>query len=224
MRYLPNGNIEFLGRLDHQVKIRGFRIELGEIEAVLGKHPAIEEVIVLAREDNPGEKRLTAYMVVKNKPGPTHTELRAFLREKLPGYMIPSVFVPLDAFPLTANGKVDRGALPRIDGHRPELQAPYVEPQTEIERTIAAVWREVLNLEEVGIHDNFFELGGHSLSAFQAFSRLKSAFQLELPLRSIFEATTVADLAELVETVRWAARDAQTQPGFMSAGEEVIEI
>jgi amino acid adenylation domain-containing protein len=200
-RYLPDGNIEFLGRIDHQVKIRGFRIELGEIEAVLGQHPAVRETVVLAREDIPGDKRLVAYVVSDQKETTTISELRSFLKHKLPDYMAPSAFVFLDALPLTPNGKVDRRALPAPDQSRPELEPAFVAPRTSAEKTLVGIWAEVLRLEPVGIHDNFFELGGHSLLATQVMSRVRTAFQVELPLRTLFEKPTVAELAEVIEEV-----------------------
>ncbi|UCE20077.1 MAG: amino acid adenylation domain-containing protein [Gemmatimonadota bacterium] len=198
-RYLPDGNIEFLGRMDHQVKIRGFRIELGEIEAVLGQHPAVRGVVVLAREDAPGDKRLVAYIVADQEHRPTIRELRDFLKQKFPDYMAPSVFVTLDSLPLTPNDKVDRRALPVPDQKRPELEKAFVAPRTPLEKTVAGIWSDILGLEKIGVHDNFFELGGHSLLATQLVSRVRDVCQVELPLRSIFEATTIADQALVVE-------------------------
>ena len=194
-RYLADGNIEFLGRIDHQVKIRGFRVELGEIEIVLGRHPAVQETVVLAREDKRGDKRLTAYVVPEGRHSPTTGELRAFLKEKLPDYMVPSYFAMLDMFPLTPNGKVDRGSLPTPDTARPKIEEIFVAPRTPLQRAIAKTWAQVLGLERVGVHDNFFELGGHSLLATRIMSRLSEAFKIELPLRSLFEAPNVAELA-----------------------------
>ncbi|MEG4517839.1 MULTISPECIES: amino acid adenylation domain-containing protein [unclassified Microcoleus] len=194
-RYLPDGNIEFIGRIDGQVKIRGFRIELGEIEAVLGQHPDIAQAVVVAREDAPGEKRLVAYLVSEQKQAPTHKEIRNFLTSKLPEYMVPSAFVILKSLPLTSNGKVDRRSLPAPDEMRPELTRNFVAPRTNIEEVLAAIWAEVLKLEKVGIYDNFFELGGHSLLATQVISRVRQAFQVELPLHRLFESATVADFA-----------------------------
>jgi amino acid adenylation domain-containing protein len=195
-RYLPDGNIEFLGRTDHQVKIRGFRVEPGEIEIVLGQHIAVQQAVVVAREDvSGGNKRLVAYVVSAQEQSPTVSELRNFLKEKLPDYMVPSAFVMLDTLPLTPNGKIDRRALPAPDTARPELERTYVAPRTLIEQTLTEIWTEVLRIEQVGIYDNFFELGGHSLLATQVISRVREAFQAEIPLRSLFEAPTVADLA-----------------------------
>jgi len=194
-RYRPDGNIEFLGRIDHQVKIRGFRIELGEIEAVLMQYSAIREVVAVAREVMPGDKRIVAYVVPKAGLQPTTSELRRFLAAKLPEYMIPSLFVMLDSLPLTANGKVDRRALPAPDSARPELEDFYVAPRTPIEQKLADIWGELLGLEQVGINDNFFELGGNSLLATQVISRISKLLHVEIPLYSLFEFQTVAGLA-----------------------------
>ena len=194
-RYLSDGSIEFLGRIDNQVKIRGFRIELGEIEAILSQHLFVRETVVLAREDSPGDKRLVAYVVSNQDQVCTGSALRNFLKEKLPEYMVPSGFVFLDALPLTPNGKVDRKALPAPDQSRPELEQSVVAPRTPIEEIIAEIWAEVLKLGKVGIHDNFFDLGGHSLLATQIISRVRDAFQMDIPLRTLFEKPTVEELA-----------------------------
>jgi len=223
-RYLPDGNIEFLGRIDHQVKIRGFRIELGEIEAVLGQHPDVRETAVLAREDKPGDKRLVAYVVPRDVQVPAIIELRRFLKEKLPDYMVPSAFVPLDALPLTPNGKVDRRALPVPDMARPEQEEAYVAPRTPAQEVLAGIWAEVLKLEQVGIHDDFFDLGGHSLLATQVISRVRDTFQLRLSLRNFFDGPTVADLAEIIETVRWAAQGQQASLGVAVGDHEEGEL
>ena len=204
-RYLPDGNIEFLGRIDNQVKIRGFRIELGEIEAVLTQHPTIQQAVVVAREESPGDKRLVAYVVWNQDQACTANELRSFLKQKLPDYMIPSVFVFKDALPLTPNGKVDRKALPVPDPIRPELEEGFVAPRSPIEEIIAQIWAEVLKVEKIGIHDNFFNLGGHSLLATQAMSRVREKLQMDLPLRVLFEAPTVAALALRIEQHESAA-------------------
>ena len=196
VRWLPDGNIQFLGRIDQQVKVRGFRIELGEIEAVLREIPGIKDVIVMAREDVPGDKRLVAYVVAS--PQPTVQELRQKLGAELPDYMVPSAFVFLDAMPLTPNGKIDRKALPKPEMDRSMAQAEYVAPRDETEEKLCAIVAELLHLDKVGIHDNFFELGGHSLLATQFMSRLRNTFQIELPLITLFEKPTVAQLAEEV--------------------------
>ena len=202
--YLPDGNIEYLGRVDHQVKIRGFRIELGEIESVLSQHPSVLENVVMAREDASGDNRLVAYVITRNKASVTISALRDFLKEKLPDYMVPSQFVFLDSLPLTPNGKLDRAALPRPDQTRPELMVTFVAPRTSVEALLAELWAEVLNLERVGIYDNFFELGGHSLLATQIVSRVRTAFQMELPLRSLFENPTIEGFANTIQSATTA--------------------
>jgi amino acid adenylation domain-containing protein len=202
-RYLPDGNIEYLGRIDSQIKIRGFRIELGEIEATLAALPEVGEVVVLAREDIPGDpltgagKRLVAYLVMQaGQSLPDVAALRSKLRQSLPDYMIPAYFIVLSALPLTPNGKIDRRALPAPDMLRSEIG--YVAPRTSTEETLALIWANVLKLDKVGIHDNFFELGGHSLLATQVVSRIRQAFNTELSLRDFFQMPTVAELAETI--------------------------
>jgi aspartate racemase len=198
-RYLKDGNIEFLGRVDHQVKIRGFRIEPGEIEAALLRHPALNDAVVLARQDGAtSDKLLVAYVVV-NGEALTTTELRAHLLESLPNYMVPAAFVTLDALPLTPNGKVDRSALPAPEGS--DLANSYVAPRSSGEEVLAAIWCEVLGLERVGVHDNFFDLGGHSLVATQLVARLWDGLGINVTVRTVFEASTVAALAEVVEGI-----------------------
>jgi amino acid adenylation domain-containing protein len=199
-RRLPDGDIEYLGRIDHQVKIRGFRIELGEIESVLKQHPHVREVVVMYRADVQGEHRLVCYVVGDQSQTVTTSDLYDFSSSRLPDYMVPSAFVMLDGLPLTANGKVDRRALPAPSQTRPELQESFVAPRTLVEEILAGIWADILSLSQVGIHDNFFELGGHSLLATQVVSRLRHAFSTELPLRTLFESPTVAALAAHVET------------------------
>ena len=196
-RYLPDGNIEYLGRIDNQVKIRGFRIELGEIEAVIGQNEDVQSACVIAREDNPGDKRLVAYLVPQPEITLTIDEIRQFLKAKLPDYMVPNAFVILEALPLTPNGKIDRRALPA-----PDLQSKgeYIAPRNPIEEKIAQIWAEVLKLERVSIEDNFFELGGHSLLATQVISRCQEAFEIALPLRYLFESPTIAQLSAVILT------------------------
>ncbi|PLZ48403.1 non-ribosomal peptide synthetase [Fischerella thermalis] len=195
-RYRPDGNIEFLGRIDHQVKIRGFRIELGEIEAVLGQHPQVREVVVIATEDRLSERRLVAYVVPNQDHAPSIDELRDRLREKLPEYMVPSAFVMLDALPLTPNGKVDRRALPAPDSLRPELASTYQPPQSQIEQEIAKVWQTVLHLEKVGVNDNFFDLGGNSLLMVQVTNKLQAVFQRNLSVVAMFQHPTISSLTQ----------------------------
>jgi amino acid adenylation domain-containing protein len=198
-RYLLDGNIEFLGRLDHQVKIRGFRIELDEIETALSQYLQVQQVTVIAREDTPGDKRLVAYLAFDAEPNPSIINLRQFLRKKLPEYMMPDAFVYLDSLPLTPNGKIDRRALPEPDITQ-QLATSYVAPRTPTEEILANIWANVLGIEQVGIHDNFFEIGGHSLLAIQVNSRLREIFSLELPVHSLFEATTIEKLSQLLIT------------------------
>ena len=193
-RYLPDGNVEFVGRSDRQVKIRGFRIEPEEVEAVLSQHPSIQQSVVLVREDVPDDKRLAAYVIARGEQGVTASELRGFVKSKLPEYMVPAAFVYLDALPLTPNGKVDYDALPASDQSRTEERS-YVGPRTAVEKRLVDIWAEVLKLERVGIDENFFELGGHSLLATRVMSRVRDAFQLEIPLRTLFENPTLAGLA-----------------------------
>jgi acyl-coenzyme A synthetase/AMP-(fatty) acid ligase len=208
-RYLPDGTLEFLGRIDHQVKIRGFRIELGEIETVLKRHPAVRDVIVVAREDVPGDQRLVAYVVLDKERLVAVSDLQNHLVKHLPAYMIPSAFVLLEALPLNSNGKVDRRALPAPDVTRPELREAFVAPRTPIEEMVTGIWSQVLGIEQIGIHDDFFELGGHSLLVMQVTSRLRTILQVDVSLRSFFEAPTIAELSKIIEQVK--ASDAQLQ-------------
>jgi acyl carrier protein len=204
---LPDGSIEWRGRKDLQVKIRGHRIEPREVEATLAEHPAVRQVVVVARvEDGPGEeKRLVAYYVpTARRRAPTLSELRSFLNEKLPEYMIPAAFVVLDALPLTPNGKVDWQALAAPDPSSFRAENAYAAPRTPVEEALVGIFEEVLGLERVGAHDDFFELGGHSLLATQFVSRVREAFQVELPLRSLFEEPTIAGLAKKIEVAQEA--------------------
>jgi amino acid adenylation domain-containing protein len=219
-RYLSDGNIEFLGRSDDQVKIRGFRIELGEIEVALAAYPAVRQAVVLAREDVPGDKRLVAYIVPNSQESPPQKhsveaqlqaeqvfqqqyslahlvpQLRSYLKTRLPDYMVPSAFVVLEAFPVTPSGKVDRRALPAPARSRPELSTDLVLPQSDSEKLIAKVWREVLQLNVVGIHDHFFELGGYSLLLFQVRNQLVKSLETELSIVALFQYPTIYTLAE----------------------------
>ena len=198
-RYLPDGTIEMLGRIDTQVKIRGFRIEPGEIEYVLARHPGIREVAVAAREDNPGDKRLAAYLVPASESIPTVGDLRRFLAEQLPEYMLPSAFVVLEALPLTPSGKVDRRALPAPESTRPGLAEAYTAPRSPLEQNVAEIFASVLGLEKVGVDDNFFDLGGHSLLAITLFARIEQEFGRKLPLATLFQAPSVSGLAALLD-------------------------
>ncbi|MDF5706500.1 MAG: amino acid adenylation domain-containing protein [Nostoc sp. S4] len=197
-RYLPNGEIEYIGRIDHQVKIRGFRIELPEIEARLTQHPTIREAVVVVKEDVCGDKWLVAYIVCEHELVPILSELRSFLKQNLPDYMVPTAFVPMKSLPLTPNGKVDRQALPVSDNLRPQLEATYIKPQTDLEKAIATVWQKALKLEKIGIHDNFFELGGHSLLIVQVHNQLRQIFPANLSMLEMFRYPTISSLAEFL--------------------------
>jgi amino acid adenylation domain-containing protein len=211
-RWLPNGQVECLGRIDYQVKVRGFRIELGEIEANLLQYPGIKEAVVIVREDTPGEKILVGYFIPTSGQVEDSyaeiTELRQFLKSRLPDFMVPTRFMALDFMPLTPNGKVDRKALPKPDTAQ-QFAANYIAPTTELEKQIVEIWAQVFNLERIGIHDNFFELGGYSLLAIQIVSRLRKELQVEVLLPHLFEVPTVADLARRIEALRWAAQGTQ---------------
>ena len=194
-RRLPNGDLEYMGRIDQQVKIRGFRIELGEIESVLEKHAAVREAVVVLGNDASGEKRLVAYFVPQGGQSVTSTELFTFLKDRLPEYMVPAAFVALERMPLTSNGKIDRKMLPAPEFARPERQDEYVAPETPLEEEVASVWKEVLGLERVGASDNFFEIGGHSLLATRVIMLLRSRLGLNISLRLLFEYPTIAGMA-----------------------------
>ncbi|MEH2003485.1 MAG: amino acid adenylation domain-containing protein [Nostoc sp.] len=197
-RYLSDGNIEYLGRLDNQVKIRGFRIELGEIEALLAQHPTIQQNVVTARADNPQNQRLVAYIVPHPEQTPTTDELRHFLKQKLPEYMVPSAFVFLDALPLTPNGKIDRRALPAADSTRLDSENTYLAPRDELELQMTKIWEEVLGIQPIGVRDNFFELGGHSILAVKLFWQIEKTFSKNLPLAILFQSGTVEALAKII--------------------------
>jgi amino acid adenylation domain-containing protein len=222
--YLPDGNIEYLGRIDGQVKVRGFRIELGEVEAALSQCPAVRETAVIVREDTPGDKRLVAYIALNAAQDIITNELRVFLKQKLPEYMIPTIFVILDSLPLTPSGKVDRRFLPIPDASRRDLEENYVAPKTSIEQQIANIWSEILKLEKIGIHDNFFDLGGYSLLGTQLITRLRQLFSVELSLRFLFELPTVAELANRVENLQWIAQGIQNSPTSLTGNYEEGEI
>jgi amino acid adenylation domain-containing protein len=194
-RYRADGTIEFLGRVDQQVKLRGFRIELGEIESVLASHPAVAQAVVAVREDRPGDRYLAAYVRPIAAPAPPGSELRDFLRERLPDYMVPSTFTELEGLPLTPNGKVDRRRLPEPDGRREGSRGSLVAPRNALERTIAQVWRDVLRLDEVGVDDNFFDLGGHSLLLVRVQTRLRETLNREVPIVEMFQYPTIRTMA-----------------------------
>ena len=197
-RYLTDGSLEFLGRMDHQVKIRGYRVEPREIETMLEEHPAVRESLVVAREVHPGAQQLVAYIVQKKGLTSPINELRGFLRQKLPSYMLPSSYVIIDQMPLTKAGKLNRKALPAPVWDRGDLEAAYVAPRTPVEESLAQIWSELLNIERVGIQDNFFDLGGNSLLATQLISRVRKSFRVEIPLRALFEDPSVEGLAVTV--------------------------
>jgi thioesterase domain-containing protein/acyl carrier protein len=201
VRWLPDGTIEFLGRIDRQVKIRGFRIELEEIEVVLAQNPEVKETVVLAREDHNRERQLVAYVVAARQPVPVISELRRFLQQKLPDYMVPSAFVFLDALPLNPNGKVDRRALPAPDPSREPVRV-FTAPRDEVENRLVGIWETVLNVRPVGVHDNFFELGGHSLAAVRLITQIGKSFDKNLPVATIFQTPTIERLAGLLRENR----------------------
>jgi len=198
-RYLPDGNIEFLGRLDHQVKLRGYRIELGEIEAVLSQHPAVQEVVVMPREDVPDDKRLVAYVVPQREQNPTSSELRRLVQKRLPDYMVPSAFVLLEALPLNANGKIDRRSLPAPERVRTELDENYAAPILPIHQQLTQIWEELLDVRPIGIRDNFFDLGGHSLLAARLVSRIEQDWGKKIPLDILLDDATIERLAIVIE-------------------------
>jgi amino acid adenylation domain-containing protein len=225
-RYLPDGNIEFLGRLDDQVKIRGFRVELGEIETALGQHAAVRAAVVTtvpSLELGTGP-RLVAYLVCRDTATPSVSALREFLKAKLPDYMVPGNYVFLDVLPLTANGKVDRHALPAPDPTRANVENAFVAPRSAIEETVAKIWADVLELEQVGMHDDFLDLGGHSLLATQIISRVQEAYNVDLSLQSFFHAATVAQMGARVQRAQdnRAARSAPIiSPDYSSQSRRV---
>ncbi|MCK5056392.1 MAG: amino acid adenylation domain-containing protein, partial [Candidatus Aminicenantes bacterium] len=201
VRYMPDGLIEFFGRLDYQVKVRGFRIELGEIESVMALHEDVSEVVVVVREDHADDKRIAAYFVPAEGRSIDANEIRRYLSEKLPGYMVPSVFVEMEAFPLTPNGKINRKALPAPGISGQETGVEYIAPRTHTEETLVKIWCEILQVDKIGTRDNFFQLGGHSLLATQVISRVRDEFNTELSVRSIFEAPVLSEFAEIIEKI-----------------------
>lgn len=207
-RYRPDGTIDFLGRMDNQVKIRGFRIELGEIETVLGRHPAIKQAVVTAREDSPGNTRLVAYLISAGDPPPSVSDLRAGLKNVLPDYMIPSLFVFMQSYPLTPNGKIDRRSLPVPEFVRSDA-VPLVAPRTDIESRLIHIWEELLAVRPIGVTDNFFELGGYSLLAVRLFAQIEQQFHVNLPLATLFQGATIAYLADVIShgtvPVKWSS-------------------
>ncbi len=194
---LDDGFVIHLGRKDFMVKIRGYRVDLGEIERALLAHPQLIAAAVVAWDRDSEGKHLTAYVVARESNTPTVNQLRGFLSEKLADYMMPSAFMFLQSLPLT-NGKLDRTALPRPDRQRPNLDAPYAQPRGDVEVKLVRIWRAVLDVHPIGIHDNFFDLGGHSLAVSRVISRVIQTFQLELPIKALFDAPTVAEMATII--------------------------
>ncbi len=221
-RWLADGNLEFLGRIDHQVKIRGFRIELGEIEAALRKHPAVHEAVVIVRDDGAG-KALAAYVAAGEEAGIEAGELRDLLQERLPGHMVPAACVVLPALPRTPNGKVDRRALPAPDRSGGAASRPYTPPQTTTEQKLARIWAEVFRLDRVDVHADFFELGGHSLLAVKVLSRVQAELAVTIPLRQVFDHTTVATFAKVIERAAQEARG-MASPAIGRASRQVRRI
>ena len=230
-RYLSDGTIEYAGRVDDQVKVRGYRIELGEVEAILSQHPAVRETAVMVREDNPGDKRLVAYVVLEEEQAPSvsevislikkgdhlvahagpradqspgGSELRGYLKERLPEYMVPSAFVVLEELPLTPSGKVNRRVLPAPDGARPELNKTFVAPRDTLELQLTKMWERTLGVARIGVKDNFFDLGGHSLLAVRLFAQIEKTFDKNLPLATLFQAPTIEQLADILRQRGWA--------------------
>jgi amino acid adenylation domain-containing protein len=199
VRWRSDGALEFLGRVDQQIKLRGFRVEPGEIEAALSRHPMVRECAVVVRDDLPGGRALVAYVVPGSPSARLVPEIRSYLRDRIPQYMIPAVFVVLDALPLSPNGKVARRALPPPNGVRPEQDVFFVPPRTPVEKALAGIWRELLGIDSVGMDDNFFDLGGHSLLALKLFAEIERIFERRLPLSTLFQAPTVGKLAEIIE-------------------------
>jgi amino acid adenylation domain-containing protein len=202
-RWCPDGNLEFLGRGDQQIKLRGFRVELGEVESSLRAHPEVRDAVVMLREDTPGDARLVSYLIPTRSVPPVR-RLRAFLRQRLPDYMVPSAFVTLTAFPLTPNGKLDRGALPRPETTH-ELEMRFVAPRTPTEEALATIWSDVLKVEQIGIHDNFFELGGHSLLATALVARATKRFGVRVSLLGLMSTPSVAAMAAQIDSERHTA-------------------
>lgn len=203
-RHREDGNIDFLGRVDHQVKIRGLRVELGEIESVLDQHPAVRQAVVVTRESAPGHKRLVAYVATDRRHKTTADELRSFLKERLPAHMMPTAYIVMDKLPVTSNGKVDRAALTLVSG---QAQAEELVPaRTPAEELVARIWRDVLEVDEIGINSNFFNLGGHSLLATQIILRLREIFRVEVPVRSLFEMPTVDGIVNVLSGI-WGGRE-----------------
>ena len=229
VRFLPDGNLDFLGRVDQQVKVRGFRIELGEIETALRQHAEIKEAVVAALPEASGQKRLVAYFVTHDAKNLASEQLRAFLSRILPEYMIPSLFIQLEAMPLDPSGKINRRALPQPDQLRPELQVEFIAPRTATEEKLAGILREILQIEKVGILDNFFSLGGHSMMATQVVSRIRDTFEVDISLRAMFENPTIEGIAKLITLAEASEQDEQALSDMLDeidnlSGEEIQRL
>jgi aspartate racemase len=211
-RHLPNGEIEFLDRIDNQVKIRGYRIELGEIEATISAHPTVRENVVIAREDQPGEKRLVAYFVPNEEQHKKINELRSYIKEKLPDYMVPSAFVELGGLPLTPNGKINRRALPPPNSTLSESETVFVRHRNELEMRLTKMWEMILGVGPIGVRDNFFNLGGHSLHAVRMFAQVERDLGKSVPLATLFEAATIEQLAQILRKDGWSAPESSLVP------------
>jgi acyl carrier protein len=223
-RYLPDGNIELLGRIDHQVKIRGHRVELGEIEALLNDHPGVRECVVLFKELTHADKTLVAYVIPRQGQAPTAQRLRQYAQEKLPEHMVPAQIIFMTAFPQTPNKKIDRNAFPDpgIAGESSAVPENSPPPVTVVEDALAAIWKELLRAPQVGRDDKFFDLGGHSMLAMQLVSRVRKRFNVDLPLRNIFEHQTLGALAEVIEVLLWSA--SAKAPHQPIPRREVVEV
>ncbi len=221
VRWRESGTLEFLGRIDQQVKLRGFRIELGEIEAVLDSDPDVSGAVAIVREDSPGDQRLIAYVVAVGERTVDAERLRRLCKTRLPPFMVPSAFVSLDAFPVTSNGKLDRSALPAPDGSRPALERTYAAPETPVEQSLASIWSEILGVERIGLDDDFFDLGGHSLLAIKMLSRVQESFDLDLLLHSVFEHSTIRELAAAITAELFGAADEDELSALLAEVERV---
>jgi acyl carrier protein len=217
-RFKPDGDVEFLGRVDHQVKVRGYRIELGEIEVALSGCDGVAQAVVLAREDQPGEKRLVGYVVAKTGQSTGSNELRSYLNGQLPEYMVPEHFVVLESMPLTVSGKIDRRALPAPTAESSSSPI-HVAPRTPVEESLARIWADILMLDRVGIEDDFFALGGHSLRATLMIARIRDTFQLDIPMRELFQVRTIAGLAPVIDRLK----NEKSAPGTQARALPAIE-
>jgi acyl carrier protein len=200
VRYCPDGQIEFMGRSDNQVKVRGFRIELGEIEAALNQHQKVRLCVVVPHERTVGDNQLVAYLVAESEMTPTATEMREHLKQRLPDYMIPAIFMVQDSLPLTSSGKLDRRALPAPESNRLKNDGPFVAPRTPIEKELHEIWRELLKVEQISICDNFFQLGGHSLLLTRLASNIRTVFKVNLPIPTLFNGPTIVEMTEAIAT------------------------